>query len=104
MASKIDRAEVLRVAALAHLTLPESPNDVERLAVDLSAILTYAQSVLEVDTRGVEATAHTHAGTTVWRDDVIEPARPRAEFLAGAPDADVTAGLFRVPRVVTRDA
>jgi Asp-tRNA(Asn)/Glu-tRNA(Gln) amidotransferase C subunit len=34
------------------------------------------------------------------RDDVVRPSLPREEALAAAPDADIPAGLFKVPRVL----
>jgi Asp-tRNA(Asn)/Glu-tRNA(Gln) amidotransferase C subunit len=34
------------------------------------------------------------------RDDAVRPSLPREEALAAAPDADVAAGLFKVPRVL----
>jgi Asp-tRNA(Asn)/Glu-tRNA(Gln) amidotransferase C subunit len=34
------------------------------------------------------------------RDDVVCPSLPREEALAAAHDADIAAGLFKVPRVL----
>ena len=42
-----------------------------------------------------------HAGdASALRDDEVQPCLPREASLAAAPDADVAAGLFKVPRVL----
>ena len=98
MAEPLDRAEVERIAALAHLELTET--EVAMFARQLGQILELARQVQALDTRGVEPTAYVLAGTPVDRDDVPGPSLEREAALAAAPDADVRAGLFRVPRVI----
>ncbi|MEZ5318224.1 MAG: Asp-tRNA(Asn)/Glu-tRNA(Gln) amidotransferase subunit GatC [Vicinamibacterales bacterium] len=98
MASKLDREEVRRIAALAHLSLTDA--ETERFAAELTAILGYAEAVRQVDTAGVSPTSHPLGLAGAWREDEPVPSLDRAAVLAGAPDADAGAGLFRVPRVV----
>ena len=91
-------ADVERIAALAHLELTGE----EKLLFprQLADILEYAQQVQAIDTSGVPATAHVHAGQRTERDDEPRPSLPVADAMATAPDANADAGLFRVPRVI----
>jgi aspartyl-tRNA(Asn)/glutamyl-tRNA(Gln) amidotransferase subunit C len=91
-------ADVERIAALAHLELTAE----EKLlfARQLADILEYAQQVQAIDTSGVPATAHVHAGQRTERDDEPRPSLQVADAMATAPDANADAGLFRVPRVI----
>jgi aspartyl-tRNA(Asn)/glutamyl-tRNA(Gln) amidotransferase subunit C len=98
MAERLTLADVERIAALAHLELTD---DQKRLfAKQLADVLAYAEQLQAVDTSGVEATAHVHAGLTSERDDTPRPSLPVSEALANAPDGLQEAGLFRVPRVI----
>lgn len=91
-------ADVERIAALAHLEL--TADEKQLFARQLAEILAYAEQVQAVDTTGVPATAHVHAGARTERDDEPRPSLPVAEAIANAPDANLDAGLFRVPRVI----
>jgi len=91
-------ADVERIAALAHLELTEEE---KRLFTrQLAEILEYAQQVQAIDTSGVPATAHVHAGQRAERDDEPRPSLRVADALANAPDPAPEAGFFRVPRVI----
>ena len=96
MASHLGRAEVERIAELAHLTI--APEDAPRFAEQLSAILDYAASIQRVDTTNVPPL--TGNASVAWREDTPAPSLPRALVLEQAPDAAAGAGLFRVPKVL----
>lgn len=98
MPANLSRDEVERIAALAHLALTEE--EVERLARQLAIILTYAEQIRELDTTGVEPTAHVADGVAVDRADEPAAPLPRDAALANAPDASADRTLFRVPRVI----
>ncbi|HUL74269.1 MAG TPA: Asp-tRNA(Asn)/Glu-tRNA(Gln) amidotransferase subunit GatC [Vicinamibacterales bacterium] len=98
MASTLTRADVLRIARLAHLELSEA--EVDLFARQLGEILTYAEEVQRVDTTDVAPTSHVIAAGTVWRPDTPVPPLDREAALANAPDASRDAGLFRVPKVL----
>lgn len=85
-----------RIAALARLELTR--DEVARFAEQLSAILSYAEQVQQVDTQQVAPLAL--PATPVWREDALVPSLPRETVLEQAPAADRTAGLFKVPRVI----
>jgi aspartyl-tRNA(Asn)/glutamyl-tRNA(Gln) amidotransferase subunit C len=91
-------ADVERIAALALLELTDEEKQL--FTRQLADILDYAQQVQAIDTSGVPATAHVHAGQRTERDDAPRPSLPVADAVANAPDANADAGLFRVPRVI----
>jgi len=89
----IDREQVLYVARLARLEL--SPDEVDRMARELSTILEHVERMGELDLDGVEPTSHVVALENVFRPDEPRPSWPRERVLEEAPDpAD---GAFRVP-------
>ena len=91
-------ADVVRVAALAHLNL--SADEKALFARQLADVLQYADQVQAVDTTGVPATAHVVIGLDGERADTPAPSLTPQEVTANAPDANREAGLFRVPRVI----
>lgn len=91
-------ADVERIAALAHLAL--TADEKARFAKQLADVLDLAQQLQAVNTDGVPATAHVHAGAGVERDDAPRPSLTPRQAVANAPDAAPEAGLFRVPRVI----
>jgi aspartyl-tRNA(Asn)/glutamyl-tRNA(Gln) amidotransferase subunit C len=96
MSDILTRADVERIAALARLEL--TPEEVERFAGQLTAILAYADQVQQVDTSGVAVSATPAAGE--WRSDTSVPSLDRDLVLSQAPAADRAAGHFKVPRVL----
>jgi aspartyl-tRNA(Asn)/glutamyl-tRNA(Gln) amidotransferase subunit C len=91
------RADVERVAQLARLEL--TPDEKDLFARQLAGILAYAEQIQRVSTEGVPPTSH--AGeAAMMRDDEVRPSLPREASLASGPEADVEAGLFKVPRVL----
>ena len=91
----ISRDDVLHVARLARLEIPE--DEVERVEGELGAILDAVGKVQELDLGDVEPTSHPLDVVNVWAEDSARPSLARDEALANAPDpAD---GAFRVPAV-----
>jgi aspartyl-tRNA(Asn)/glutamyl-tRNA(Gln) amidotransferase subunit C len=91
----ITREDVLHVARLARLEVPE--DEIEAVQAQLSAILEAVGKVGELDLSDVEPTSHPLDIVNAWDEDEPRPSLPRDEALANAPDpAD---GLFRVPAV-----
>ena len=98
MSTALSIADVERIAALAHLELTDEEKQL--FTRQLGDILAYAEQVQAIDTSGVPATAHVHAGQRTERDDEPRPSLTIDQAMANAPDADRDAGLFRVPRVI----
>jgi aspartyl-tRNA(Asn)/glutamyl-tRNA(Gln) amidotransferase subunit C len=91
----ISREDVLHVARLARLEIPE--DQIEHVQEELGAILDAVGTVSELDLEGVEPTSHPLDLVNVWGEDEPRPSLPREDALANAPDpAD---GAFRVPAV-----
>jgi aspartyl-tRNA(Asn)/glutamyl-tRNA(Gln) amidotransferase subunit C len=84
--------EVEHVARLARMRL--STEELERMRVQLSAVLDYVNTLQEVDVTGVEPTAQVTGLTSLMRDDTPHPALSREQVLANAPDQ--RDGMFRV--------
>lgn len=89
----ITREEVLHVAKLASLELTEE--EVERLTVQLSAILEAVSKVSELDLADVPPTSHPLALVNVWGEDEPRPSLPLDFAFANAPARE--RDLFEVP-------
>ena len=98
MPQSFTSADLARVARLARLEL--GPEDADRLAGELARILDYAEQVQQVDTTGIAPTAHVLDAGAPLREDSPAPSLSRDDAVAGAPEADPAAGLFKVPRVL----
>jgi aspartyl-tRNA(Asn)/glutamyl-tRNA(Gln) amidotransferase subunit C len=90
---EISREQVLHVARLARLEIPEE--EIEPLRADLSAILEAVSKVSELDLSDVPPTSHPLDVVNVWDEDEPRPSLERADALANAPDP--AEGAFRVP-------
>jgi aspartyl-tRNA(Asn)/glutamyl-tRNA(Gln) amidotransferase subunit C len=93
---KISREDVQHVARLARLELSEA--ELERMRVEMDAILTYMDKLRSLDTAGVEPTSHAVPLHNVLRDDEPRPSASRDDMLANAPDR--AGDFFRVPRII----
>jgi aspartyl-tRNA(Asn)/glutamyl-tRNA(Gln) amidotransferase subunit C len=98
MPAQFTRAEVEKIAALAHLELAD--DEIELFARQLGDILAYANQLEAIDTTGVPPTTSVMAGHLGDREDRLAPSLDRGAALANAPDAALDAGLFKVPRVM----
>ena len=98
MPAAFTRAEIARIAALAHLELRD--DELDLFARQLGDILEYANQLQKIDTSGIPPTANVTEGHEAERPDAVAPSLDRGAALANAPDAVLEAGLFRVPRVI----
>jgi aspartyl-tRNA(Asn)/glutamyl-tRNA(Gln) amidotransferase subunit C len=89
----ITREEVLHVAKLARLELTD--DEVERLTLELGAILEAVGKVAELDLEGVPPTSHPLSLANAWRDDEPHESLGLDEVFANAPQRE--SDLFRVP-------
>jgi aspartyl-tRNA(Asn)/glutamyl-tRNA(Gln) amidotransferase subunit C len=92
----IDRKDVEHVARLARLALTEA--ELERMRVELAAILQYIEKLEAVDVEGVEPTSHAVPLVNVMREDEVEPSADREAMMRNAPDR--SGEYFRVPRII----
>lgn len=94
--AKITIEEVEYVAGLAQLTLDDAAK--ERLAKEMGDILTYMDTLNELDTSDVEPMMHVLDITNVYREDVVGQSLDRETALSNAPKTD--GEYFLVPRIL----
>ncbi len=92
----ISREDVRYIASLARLSYP--PEDEERVAEELQAVLAYMATLNDIDTEGVPPMAHVIDLHNVEREDVAEQRITHEDALRLGSDADGT--YFRVPKVI----
>lgn len=88
--------EVRHIATLARVAV--SPEEVERLRVQLSGILEHFQVLNDIDTSNVPPTAQTLNLHSVQRPDEVRPSLSRSEALRNAPRTED--GYIRVRAVL----
>jgi aspartyl-tRNA(Asn)/glutamyl-tRNA(Gln) amidotransferase subunit C len=100
MAETLTPADVRRIATLARLEL--TADEIETFAGQLTAILAYADQVQQIDTSDARFTSpvSTVEPLRAAREDDLAPCLSRELVLDQAPDADRSAGVFKVPRVL----
>ena len=98
MPSSFTRADVEKIAALAHLELDDA--EIDLFGRQLSDILAYAERVQRIDTSGIPPTTGIVSNAVAHRDDHVAASLDRDAALANAPDPSPVAGLFKVPRVI----
>ena len=94
--SRITRKEVQDIAKLARLAL--SDEEAERMTTDLDHILEYVETLRELDTEGIEPTAHAIPLETPLREDRAVPGIDPELAVSNAPESIGTA--FVVPKVI----
>ena len=100
---KVTRKDVEYVAELAHLELTEDER--VRMERDLNNILSYIDTLNELDTTGVEPMAQvasliSDSGANELRVDAPRPSLAHDVALSNAPQTDGT--FFKVPKVIER--
>lgn len=100
VADRIDDNEVRRIAHLARLSLTDE--EVHRFGSQLSGILDYMRTLDELDTDGVEPTAHPLPIRDVFRADEPTASLGTARVLENAPATD--APFFKVPKVLDQES
>ena len=92
----IDKKIVSNVADLAKLKLNDS--DLETISKELSNVLTWIESLNEVDTSGVEPIANIIGQKLSFREDEVTDGNYQEKILKNAPEK--SSGFFVVPKVV----
>lgn len=96
MATKIDQAQVRRVAVLSRLELSDA--EVAQFSTQLSSIVEYIEKLNELDTDNVEPLAHCLPVHNVLREDVPKPSLSNDAALANAPEREDE--YFKVPKIL----
>ena len=93
---KITAEQVQYVANLARLDL--APEELEAMTGQLDRILSYVETLSELDTEGVAPTTHALSVINAFRDDQVRDSLAREAALANGPQENGEA--FVVPRVI----
>ncbi|MBJ6760965.1 Asp-tRNA(Asn)/Glu-tRNA(Gln) amidotransferase subunit GatC [Myxococcaceae bacterium JPH2] len=88
--------QVRHVATLARLTL--TPEEEQRYATQLSAVLDAVAQLQSLDVSQVEPTSHATLASSLLREDVMRPSLPPEKALANAPASVGT--CFSVPKIL----
>jgi aspartyl-tRNA(Asn)/glutamyl-tRNA(Gln) amidotransferase subunit C len=88
--------EVRHIARLARLSFNE--NEERKLAEEMSKILSYMETLNELDTDAIPPMAHVLDASNVYRVDEAKARISHEEALSNAPDHD--GEFFRVPKVI----
>ena len=75
--------EVRHIALLARGAMTDE--ELERMRDEMSNILDHFDVLQQVDTEGVEPTAHTADVRSVMRDDEVRPSATKEDVLSNAP-------------------
>lgn len=94
--ASITKEQVKHVANLARLEITEE--EAEMFTDHLSAIISFAEQLNEIDTDGIEPTTHVLDPKNVMRKDEPRHWITREEALKNAPDHKD--GQFRVPSIL----
>ncbi len=94
----LTRVQVQHIAELAKLKLTEE--EIDRMTVQLSAILDHAARLQELNTDAIPPTASVVPLQNVLRDDQVSPSLPLNDVLANAPDKDDDNQFFRVRAIL----
>ena len=92
----LDKATVAHIAALARIKVPEA--DLERMAGELTHILTWIERLNEVATEDVPPLASVVDTKLPLRADEVTDGNQAADVVANAPAP--ANGFFTVPKVV----
>jgi aspartyl-tRNA(Asn)/glutamyl-tRNA(Gln) amidotransferase subunit C len=84
------------IALLARLAL--TPEEEAAFAAQLDHILEHFEKLKEIDTSGIEPTAHVVQMDTPFRDDVVTNEPQVEALLANAPERD--GRHFKVPKII----
>ena len=93
---KISEKEVRHVAKLARLSL--SGSEIEGYRRDLNSILTYVESLEEIDTNGIRPMSHVMDTRNIWREDMPTDTGKPEDLLTNAPMKEKE--CFKVPRIL----
>ena len=92
----MERDEVLKVASLARLAL--SDQEIDEFSRQLTQILSYVETLDEVDVERTDPMPHAVDAQNVFRNDVQQKSLTREAALSNAPATD--GRFFLVPQIL----
>ena len=100
MPSSLDESAIRHIAHLSRLKVTDE--EITRYAAQLSEILDYMDQLNELDTTGIEPTAHPLPVSNVFREDAEKTTLTPDRALANAPRQQDT--FFQVPKVLDQES
>ena len=94
--SDTEKIDIEYVAKLARIALSEEEK--AKFSEQLGSVLGYIEKLEELDTEGVEPTAHPHPMENVWQEDVVSSELSVEAALQNAPKQ--RQNMIVVPKVV----
>lgn len=91
----LTKEQVLHIAKLARLTL--APEEVDRMAKELSSILNYIEVLGEVDTSNVEPTAQVTGIVNALRKDEVKTSEAKPDDLLAASPLSIVEHQIQAP-------
>lgn len=88
--------DIAHTALLARLKLTD--NEKELFTRQVGSIIAYVNKLNELDTTGIEPTAHVLTLRNVFREDTIAASLQKDRALQNAPDKEDN--FFRVPKII----
>ncbi len=88
--------DIDHVALLARLKLTDMEKEI--FSEQVVNIIRYIDKLNELDTSGIEPTAHVLPMKNIFREDRVRPSLPRDSALQNAPERD--GGFYRVPKII----
>ncbi len=82
--SKIDTAEVERIAKLARIGITH--DEATAMAMELDQIVGFVEQLQDVDIKSVEPTDQVTGLVDVWREDTVKPSMDRELLLRNVPN------------------
>lgn len=93
---QINREEIIHIAKLANLSLTDE--EIDKYTNDMEEILTFANTVNNVNTDDVDELASLDENYNVFRKDEVKVFENRDELLKNAPSQED--GMFKIPKVI----
>lgn len=93
---KVSKEELLHIANLADLSLPE--DQIDAYLLNLQDILNFANIVSKAPVEGLSETIGTNNNYNVFRKDEIKTFENQEALLANAPEKE--RNMFEIPKVI----
>lgn len=93
---QINREEIIHIAKLANLSLTDE--EIDKYTNDMEEILTFANTVNNVNTDNIDELASLEEKYNVFRKDEVKAFGNREELLKNAPSQED--GMFKIPKVI----
>ena len=94
---KVSKEELLHIANLANLNLPE--DQIDTYLLHLQDILNFAEVVNKAPSDGLEETTLSNENTNVFRKDEVKTFENHEGLMANAPEKE--RDMFKIPKVIS---